>query len=210
MSFDVAQDNNLEQAEVEQGLQQGDALPSQQNQGNQDEERRRDQKIKSNLIEGVECSVTSTERYSVRFVNTTDKTIDVIWLDFTGQKVTYQTLSPQTAWSVYTYKTHPWIFRDSSNPNEKLVIKKHQSKSDFFECSDFLADLQSSAEFNSDQHNSLLNGNRPMCVLIQLPVEDLRQLALRTVRKQLPRKEDCFCLNILPQQIQFELARMFL
>ena len=102
MSFDVAQDNNLEQGEVQHGLQEGDALPSHQNQDSQDEERRRDQKIKSNLIEGVECSVTSTERYSVRFVNTTDKTIDVIWLDFTGQKVTYQTLSPQTAWSVYT------------------------------------------------------------------------------------------------------------
>ena len=92
----------------------------------------------------------------------------------------------------YIFQTHPWIFRDSSNPNEKLVIKKHQVKSDFFECSDFLADLESTAEFNSDQHNSLLNGKSPICVLIQLPVEDLRQLALRTVRKQLPRKEDCF------------------
>ena len=102
MSFDVADDNNLEQVEIQE-LQQGDAQPSQQNHDNQDKERR-GQRIKTNLIEGVECSVTSTEGHSVRFVNTTDKTIDVIWLDFTGQKVTYQTLSPQTAWSVYTYK----------------------------------------------------------------------------------------------------------
>ena len=100
MSFDEAQENNLERVEVQE-LQQGDALPSQQNREKQDKERR-EQRIKSNLIEGVECSVSSTEGHSVRFVNTTDKTIDVIWLDFTGQKVKYQTLSPQTAWTIYT------------------------------------------------------------------------------------------------------------
>ena len=65
---------------------------------------RPDEKVKESLIHGVECSVDSTEGFTVRFVNTTDKSVDVVWLDFDGQPVTYATLHPQTAWSVYTYK----------------------------------------------------------------------------------------------------------
>ena len=93
-------------------------------------------------------------------------------------------------------QTHPWIFRDSQNLNEKLVIKKSRVKSDFFECGDFLANVEHSSEFTSEQRNSLMSGQSTICVLIQTPVENLRQLALRTVRKKLPRKEDCFCLNV--------------
>ena len=107
-------------------------------------------------------------------------------------------------------QTHPWIFRDSSNPNERLVVKKQFIKSGYFECEDFLSDLHQSGDNKSDQHKALLNGDIPICVLIQLPVENLRHLALKTVRRNLPRKEDCFCLNILPQQIQFELSEMFI
>ena len=108
------------------------------------------------------------------------------------------------------FQTHPWIFRDSNNPNEKLVVKKQQVKSPFFECSDFLSDLKSTREYGGNQRSSLLNGKKPLCVLIQLPVENLRRLALKTVCNSLPQKEDCFSLNVLPQQLQFELARMFL
>ena len=78
-------------------------------------------------------------------------------------------------------------------------------KSGFFECNDFLEDHFE----NSREYHSIINGQVPICVLIQLPVEDLRQIALKTVRRHLLRKEDCFCLSILPQQIQFEIADMF-
>lgn len=78
-------------------------------------------------------------------------------------------------------------------------------KRGYFECGDFLKDLRYNREYQN-----IINGEVPICVLIQLPVvEDLRELALRTVRRYVDRKEDCFCLNILPQQIQFEIAEMF-
>ena len=93
-------------------------------------------------------------------------------------------------------QTHPWIFRDSGNPNERLVVKKQYIKSGYFECDDFLSDLHQSGHNKSDQHKALLNGEIPICVLIQLPVENLRHLALKTVRRHLPRKEDCFCLQL--------------
>ena len=85
------------------------------------------------------------------------------------------------------------------------MVKKKSVKKGFFECNDFLEDVK-----NSREYYSVINGQVPICVLIQLPVEDLRQLALKTVRRHLPRKEDCFCLSILPQQIQFEIADMII
>ena len=104
------------------------------------------------------------------------------------------------------FQTHPWIFRDSNCPNERLVVKKNKVKRGYFECGDFLNELKYNREYNN-----IINGEVPICVLIQLPVvEDLRQLALKTVRGHVNRKEDCFCLNILPQQIQFEIADMFI
>ena len=56
------------------------------------------------LVEGVERSGRSTSSCRVRFVNTTQKTVDLIWLDHQGQRVTYKSLAPQTACSVHTFK----------------------------------------------------------------------------------------------------------
>ena len=72
----------------------------------------------------------------------------------------------------------------------------------------FQSCLSSSPDFNLQQRQALASGNGTICVFIQLPVEDLRQLALRTVRQNVSKKEDCFCLDI-PLSIQFELAQMF-
>ena len=110
MSFDVAQDNNVEEVEL-QGAEQGHrAISPHENITPKENEAKEDPRSKANLIQGVECSIASTERFIVRFVNTTDKTIDVVWLNFTGQQVRYQTLAPHTAWSVNTYKVclHPF------------------------------------------------------------------------------------------------------
>jgi hypothetical protein len=58
-------------------------------------------------------------------------------LDYEGQRVKINTLAPQTAYSVQTHPSHPWIFRDSDT-NETLVIKKLNVKGSFFETSDYL------------------------------------------------------------------------
>ena len=56
------------------------------------------------LIEGSLHSVESEEQFQARFVNTTDRSVEVIWLDFTGQPVTYKILQPDELWVVDTYK----------------------------------------------------------------------------------------------------------
>ncbi len=114
MSFDVAQENNVEEVQL-QGEEQGHrAISTHENNTAKENEVKPDPRSKANLIEGVERSIASKERFIVRFVNTTDKTIDVVWLDFTGQQIRYQTLAPHTAWSVNTYKVCLEPFQISS------------------------------------------------------------------------------------------------
>ena len=103
MSLDGAQENDLEQEIEIQRARQGNVIYSQENNSTENKARQ-GQSTNDNLIEGVNCSLHSKEPYTVRFINTTEKNVDVIWLNFTGEKVTYQTLTPQTAWSVHTYK----------------------------------------------------------------------------------------------------------
>ena len=103
MSHDVIPENNVQEDEIEGPQQERCSLVSRHDSSNP-KCFNSDPKSKKNLIEGVECSVRSDDRFTVRFVNTTDKSVDVIWLNFEGQPVTYKTLQPQTAWSVFTYK----------------------------------------------------------------------------------------------------------
>lgn len=159
------------------------------------------------FVEGVSCSGHSSSRpRHVRFVNTTAKTVDLIWLDHEGKRVLYRSMSPQTAHSVRTYEKHPWIFRDG---DESLVIEKYRGvKGEYFESDDYLRSLSDCPDYSAEQRLALADGKAIICVMITLPVEDLRHLALRTVRKRLAKKEDAFCIEV-PQAVQFELAQMF-
>ena len=110
MSHDVVPENNVQEDEIEGPQQDGCNLASRQD-NSEPKSVNSDPKSKENLIEGVECSVRSDDRFTVRFVNTTDKSVDVIWLNFEGHPVIYETLQPQTAWSVFTYKVceQAWV-----------------------------------------------------------------------------------------------------
>ena len=103
MSFDIGRENDIKEDE-NKGIDNENQNSNSKQENSIQNTIRTGPVEEKHLIEGVECSVKSTERFTVRFVNTTDKCVDVIWLDFEGQPVTYETLQPQTAWSVYTYK----------------------------------------------------------------------------------------------------------
>ena len=108
MSFEGGQDNNVEHEGGAQQLQQGEVQQSRNSNNHKKDKKQMPDSWKHNpelnLRKGIDCSVESVEHYTVRFVNTTEKSIDLIWLDFKGEQVTYKTLSPQTAYSVFTYK----------------------------------------------------------------------------------------------------------
>lgn len=105
MSVDFGYENDLQEDDID-GRHNENQNTNSQHQNSSQESGRNGPIDKEQLIKGVECSARSTKRFTVRFVNTTDKCVDVIWLDFEGQPVTYETLQPQTAWSVYTYEVH--------------------------------------------------------------------------------------------------------
>jgi hypothetical protein len=56
-------------------------------------------------------SVTAT---SIRFVNQTDITVDVYWLDLDGQRVKYATLAPGETLDQATFLTHPWVVTNTA------------------------------------------------------------------------------------------------
>lgn len=47
----------------------------------------------------------------VRFVNRTQRHVDIVWLNYEGARVRYKTLQPEQFVDVNTFVGHPWIFR---------------------------------------------------------------------------------------------------
>ena len=57
----------------------------------------------------------------VRFINTTQRSIDIIWLNYEGIGVVYRTVRPRQYVDVNTFVGHPWIFRDSATGDRMCV-----------------------------------------------------------------------------------------
>lgn len=86
-----------------------------------DEGRHPDQAVQLQQQQQVIRSLRSRQRSYVRFVNRTQRTVDVIWLDYNGVRQKYKTLIPGEAFKVNTFVTHPWIFRDAETTATLLV-----------------------------------------------------------------------------------------
>ncbi len=109
----------------------------------------------------------------------------------------------------FSRRGHPWIFLDAET-GERLAAKcGPRSRSGFFEVSNHLEALRAGGELSEARVRQLEEGRGLVVTFIQPAVDGLRTLALRTVRRTLVRKEDCFCLDV-PQKVQFELAQMFM
>ncbi len=151
------------------------------------------------------------EKCRVRFVNTTARTVNLVWLDEAGKRETRETLFPQTATSVLTFRGHPWIFVDADN-GERLAVKTGDARSGdrtaFFEYDRHVAALRQSGECGEERARQLEEGRTFMPVLIEQFLDPLSTIALKTIRTVLTKKEDCFCLDV-PQKVQFELAQSF-
>lgn len=60
------------------------------------------------------------------FINCSQRTVKVFWIDFRGERVDYTRerggLKPRQYLQMHTFEGHPWIFRDKDS-NDKLVFK---------------------------------------------------------------------------------------
>ena len=64
-------------------------------------------------------SAESKTKSPVKFINTTDKNIEIFWLNYSGEEISYGTLhaapSVPSVMDINTFVTHPWIAVDSEN-----------------------------------------------------------------------------------------------
>eukprot|EP00457_Paulinella_chromatophora_P001545 gb/GEZN01001547.1/.p1 GENE.gb/GEZN01001547.1/~~gb/GEZN01001547.1/.p1 ORF type:complete len:842 (+),score=172.04 gb/GEZN01001547.1/:176-2527(+) len=57
----------------------------------------------------------------VNFHNTSELTVDVLWVDYGGEEVHYSTLKPGQKYRQQTYVEHPWVCRDHSTGDYVLL-----------------------------------------------------------------------------------------
>lgn len=128
----------------------------------------------------------------IRFINNTDRVVDVIWINFEGQHVKYKTLPPSAFIDCNTYVTHPWMFFDSET-HDKLVVKSEE----VFRPEPWYLQYQQGEDLPRKPGRTL--------VYITIPVYTLRERSLQVVRNNLSQPEDAFKLE-LPSTLQRELA----
>lgn len=57
-------------------------------------------------------SMNNDHRSFVKFINKTQHSVVLYWIDYQGQAVKYGVLSPEDCLDIDTFVTHPWIFVD--------------------------------------------------------------------------------------------------
>lgn len=60
----------------------------------------------------------------LRFVNKTNRNVDVVWVNYEGARVRYKTLNPDNYLDINTFAGHPWIFFDSETGDRMMVQLK--------------------------------------------------------------------------------------
>lgn len=60
-------------------------------------------------------SLNSDTPYKLAVTNKSGGSIQVIWLDYKGAEVLYDTLADGKTYNVDTYATHPWIIRNEAS-----------------------------------------------------------------------------------------------
>lgn len=144
----------------------------------------------------------STEKVSVRFVNLTDKTVQIIWVNYVGAYVKYHNMPPHTSMDVTTYKTHPWLALDMENFDHLLMNNS------------FVYNPVPWREHHAHHFltrrgitHEIPDGYEPrIMICIKLPLHSLRLIALRKVRDLLRDEEDINALG-LPGKLAEDLKK---
>lgn len=128
----------------------------------------------------------------VRFKNLTNRTVKVVWVNYTGQYIKYREIPPKQYMDVNTFKTHPWMAFDSNTADQMHIDKA------------FIYMPKTWQEYFAHRylpHQIIRDGFMPrILVRITLPLYSLRHLALMTIRDNLLNPEDADGLE-LPQTL---------
>ncbi|CAG9813663.1 unnamed protein product [Phaedon cochleariae] len=142
-------------------------------------------------------SLKSDEKAYIRFINKTDRTIELVWINFKGEYWRYQVLRKDEYLDVNTYKTHPWMALDQITKDRMHVDSK------------FLFLPKTSAEYLQERYPDKIvpeHYEMRMRVYVTLPMYSLKYAALLSIRNRLRNTEDADVLE-LPRELIEELKR---
>ncbi|CAG9765703.1 unnamed protein product [Ceutorhynchus assimilis] len=143
-------------------------------------------------------SVESTQRCYVRFINTTSKTIDLMWVNFAGVYVRYRILRKDDYIDVNTFKTHPWIAKDFMTKDILHIDSKYSYEP------------RTSKEIIQERFPDRIipeNHEARIRAYITLPLFSLRYACLLTVRNHMLNEEDVDQL-LLPKSLSEDLKKV--
>lgn len=142
-------------------------------------------------------SQRSREGAFIRFFNFTERTVEIIWINFTGAYVSYQLLEKGRFVDINTYKGHPWIAldhttRDRLHINKEFVFFPKTAKEWFQEkCPDRVLPPDFKARVRA---------------VITIPVYSLRYTSLLVIRNHLRIPDDADQLE-LPMELKNDLKK---
>ncbi|XP_063221557.1 von Hippel-Lindau disease tumor suppressor-like [Bacillus rossius redtenbacheri] len=133
-------------------------------------------------------SKVSAQPCYLRFFNSTEHSVFLLWADYKGRLLVYRVLPPSSHCDVNTYATHPWLFLRFPTFDPMVVDREEVY---------FVPEPCGRQSTASDRTE----------VFITNPLLSLRRLALRSVRNALSSARGVALLE-LPRGLQRELAQL--
>jgi len=140
-------------------------------------------------------SIESEIRAFVKFINCSQRLVEVHWVNYQGHNVHYTNLKPGEATLINTFKTHPWIFLDPKTGERLQVAHK-----DVFQPEAWF-------KFINRVDTGAVSVNRQEAK-IHIPLKSLHDLCLWRILFLVDSKDDIYTLEI-PKTLRTELFRVF-
>ncbi|GJQ76451.1 Vhl [Trypoxylus dichotomus] len=139
----------------------------------------------------------SLEKVYVKFLNLTDRVVEIVWINYSGLYERYTLLRGRQHIDINTYKFHPWIALD--------VYTKDRMHLD----SNYIYQPIPWKEYceNNGKLYPIIPPERRILVRITLPVYSLRYWTLLRIRDLLKNPEDVDKLE-LPQLLISDLKKV--
>ena len=76
-----------------------------------------------NCYQGGLVSIESVHLATIIFTNSSEDEVEILWLDYDGQEVYYNTLQPGETYEQASYFSHPWVvYKAESNVCKGIVV----------------------------------------------------------------------------------------
>jgi len=76
-----------------------------------------------NCYQGGLLPVASDRLATILFTNNSDTEVDILWLNYEGEEVYYNSLKPGESYEQASYFSHPWVvYRAESNVCKGIIV----------------------------------------------------------------------------------------